>query len=162
MELLKVQQKSRRDGRFEDDKSFLKNVRDNVKGIWKKAGECIDTDNYRGWKIASQVGGNITDYATGVTDKLDVGEGIGDAFVYGAGGGAQFGGVTAGSSVYRAGQKAIENKKLNAFEQELAKVSEATKAIAVPTQETILENIVNPVLPQDFDARSNEGFVVHA
>lgn len=44
-------------------------------------------------EVSSQVAENVTDYATGVTDRWDPFEGGLHAFVYGMGGGAQFSGV---------------------------------------------------------------------
>lgn len=143
-----------------------------VKGILKKGGvnALMQTVTEGLEEVLSQVGGNVTDYATGVSDKFKPFEGVGDAFVYGAGGGAQFGGVTMGAAGYRAGQKAIENRKQNAFEKEVSKLTTSKpgetetatdqnintgwmKALndQFQSRESVLESVVNPVLPENAD-----------
>ncbi|NDV46104.1 hypothetical protein D0T49_03490 [Paludibacter sp. 221] len=110
-----------------------------VKGILKKGGinALIQTVTEGAEEVVSQLGENAIDAATGVSETYRPFEGVLDAFVYGAGGGAQFGGVTAGTSAYRAGDLARRNRKQN----------------------TILENIVNPVLPENFDFDNVNNYV---
>lgn len=93
----------------------------------------------------SQLGENVIDYATGVNETYDPFEGVKDAFVYGAGGGAQFGGVTFSMSGYRAAQ-------LNAEHKNGAKAgAKAVEQIEVKT----IDHIVNPILSEDVDIRDS-------
>lgn len=82
-----------------------------VKGILKKGGigALIQTITEGGEEVISQLGGNVVDYATGVSDEYKPFEGVKDSFVYGAAGGAQFGGVTGAGTIYRA----VEQHKAN-------------------------------------------------
>ena len=83
-----------------------------VKQILAKGGinALIQTVTEGGEEVLSQLGENAIDAATGVTDTYKPFEGVQDSFVYGAGGGAQFGGLTLGASGLRAGQTARENR----------------------------------------------------
>lgn len=103
---------------------ILKNITETtVKKTLAKGGvnALIQTLTEGGEEVISQLGGNITDYATGATDKLKLGEGVGDAFVYGAGGGAQFGGITMTGTAGRAAQMAYAKRdaknRINRFDQ---------------------------------------------
>ena len=75
-------------------------------------------------EILSQVGGNTVDYATGVTDEFKPLEGVQDAFVYGAAGGAQFGGVTSGAAGYRAAEMHDLNQKIKRSDTDAGKYVE--------------------------------------
>lgn len=89
----------------------------------------------------SQLGENVVDYATGVTDTYNPFEGVKDAFVYGAGGGAQFGGVTFSMSGYRAAQ-------LKAQQKNGAKAAEQIETKTI-------DHIVNPVLNENVNVRDS-------
>lgn len=67
----------------------------------------------------SAVGGNVTDWATKKASGMDASlgmselmEGVQDAAVYGAAGGAQFGGATVGGSVYRASVMGVGKRRM--------------------------------------------------
>lgn len=95
---------------------FLKKMTETtVKGILKKGGvnALIQTISEGAEEVLSQLGANVVDYATGVSDEYKPFEGVQDSFVYGAGGGAQFGGVTGSAAVYRASTYAKDRHNAN-------------------------------------------------
>ncbi|WP_332457544.1 LPD38 domain-containing protein [Petrimonas sp.] len=95
---------------------FLKKMTETtVKGILKKGGvnALIQTISEGAEEVFSQLGTNVVDYATGVSDEYKPFEGVQDSFVYGAGGGAQFGGVTGSAAVYRASTYAKDRHNAN-------------------------------------------------
>lgn len=95
---------------------FLKKMTETtVKGILKKGGvnALIQTISEGAEEVLSQLGTNVVDYATGVSDEYKPFEGVQDSFVYGAGGGAQFGGVTGSAAVYRASTYAKDRHNAN-------------------------------------------------
>lgn len=86
-----------------------------VKEILAKGGAnaLIQTVTEGAEEVLSQLGGNVVDYATNETSEYKPFEGVQDAFVYGAGGGAQFGGVTMLGASYRAAQSAKVKHTIN-------------------------------------------------
>lgn len=116
-----------------------KMTEETVKGILRKGGvnALIQTVTEGIEESLGQMGENIVDYATGVNDTYSPFEGVGDAFVYGAGGGAQFGAATFSMSGYRAYQQ-------RAYEQGGAKVVEDMKT-------KVINDIINPPLIEDID-----------
>lgn len=153
---------------------FLKKMTEStVKGILKKGGvnALMQTITEELEEVVSQLGENVVDYATGVSDEYKPLEGVLDSFVYGTGGGAQFGGVTGSAAIYRAGQKAIENKKLNAFEKELVKMAgvdgkgvntgwmQQLNSEVNQQHEAVLNEVVNPTLPQEIDVNDTANHI---
>lgn len=82
-----------------------------VKQIVQKGGvnALIQTLTEGGEEVLSQLGTNVVDYGTGVSKEYKPLEGVGESFVYGAAGGAQFGGITGAGTLYRAAEKHAEN-----------------------------------------------------
>lgn len=117
---------------------ILKNMgEETVKGILKKGGvgALIQTLTEGGEEVVSQLGTNAVDYVTDVSDEYKPLEGVQDAFVYGAAGGAQFGGVTGAGTVYRAAQKHAENVQYAKTEgtRKLWESINDKRSIALPT-----------------------------
>ncbi|MDR2917856.1 MAG: hypothetical protein LBV72_00615 [Tannerella sp.] len=115
-----------------------------VKQILAKGGvnALIQTITEGGEEVLSQLGENAIDAATGISDTYRPFEGIQDAFVYGAGGGAQFGGVTLGASGVRAGQMANQRRSVrNNFDSASKNLSDNLKEEA-PEIKTYIDDFL--------------------
>jgi hypothetical protein len=91
---------------------FLKKMSEKtVTEILKKGGvnALLQTVNEGAEEVISQLGSNAIDAATGVSKKYDPFSGTLDSFIYGAGGGAQFGGVTMTAAATNAANVAATN-----------------------------------------------------
>lgn len=103
---------------------LLKNItEDTVKKTLAKGGVnmLIQALMEGGEEILSGFGSNSMDYLTGVTDEYKPFEGAKDQFVYGMGGGMQFGAMTGAGTVYRATEVAQRNRNLRKAERAVSK-----------------------------------------